>query len=37
VLIRDVTVGKARQGNVIAHTRDLRLDGVRVNGRVLVA
>jgi len=37
VLIRDVTVGKARQGNVIAHTRDLRLDGVRVNGEVLVA
>jgi polygalacturonase len=37
VLIRDVTVGKARERNVIAHTRDLRLDGVRVNGQVLVA
>jgi polygalacturonase len=37
VLIRNVTVGTARQRNVIAHTRDLRLDGVRVNGQVLVA
>jgi len=37
VLIRNVTVGKARERNVIAHTQDLRLDGVRVNGEVLVA
>jgi polygalacturonase len=37
VLIRNVTVGTARQRNVIAHTRDLRLDGVRVNGLELVA
>lgn len=37
VLIRNVTVGKARERNQIAHTRGLRLDGVRVNGEVLVA
>lgn len=35
VLIRNVTVGTARERDVIAHTRGLRLDGVRVNGKVL--
>jgi polygalacturonase len=37
VLIRNVTVTTARERDVIAHTRDLRLDEVRVNGRMLVA
>lgn len=37
VLIRNVTVTTARERDVIAHTRDLRLNEVRVNGRVLVA
>ncbi len=37
VLIRNVTVGTARVPDKIAHTRDLRLDGVRVNGKVLGA
>ena len=35
VLIRNVTVTTARMPDVIAHTRDLRLNQVRVNGRVL--
>jgi len=35
VLIRNVTVRTARVADKIAHTRDLRLDGVRVNGRML--
>ena len=35
VLIRNVTVATAREPDRIAHTRDLRLDGVRVNGKEL--
>jgi len=37
VLIRNVTVGTARERDKIAHTRNLRLDTVRVNGRMLEA
>lgn len=37
VLIRNVTVTTARAPDVIAHTRDLRLNQVRVNGRVVAA
>ncbi|MGN6817108.1 MAG: glycoside hydrolase family 28 protein [Sphingomonas sp.] len=37
VLIRNVTVATARIPDVIAHTRDLRLDSVRVNGKMLGA
>jgi len=35
VLIRDVTVASAALPELIAYTRDLRLDQVRVNGRFL--
>ena len=35
VLIRNVTVATAREPDRIAHTRDLRLDGVRENGKEL--